>query len=161
MSYINYIRQKFEWSENESLDEYLSRINQISDLGNYEYTIVIKLHIQQISTMRKLILKTCLDNNHTYTSLNSILHDLSRKFETDNIKTAQDFNKIVSVDLPNIADELILYISTTDFVNINQNLINYIGKLDIDKIILNKQLEKSYHDVVYYNRSLTYPMVGL
>ena len=41
---------------------------------------------------------------------------------------------------PNIVVALLLYISTIDFVYINQKLINYISKLNIDSIILNKQL---------------------
>jgi len=83
-----------------------------------------------------------------------MLNDLKRKFEIDSIKAAQDFDKIVSVDLPNIANEKMLYISTIDFVDISHKLINYIAKFDIDTIILNKQLEKSYN-------SLMYPMVGI
>jgi hypothetical protein len=83
-----------------------------------------------------------------------MLNDLKRKFEIDSIKAAQDFDKIVSVDLPSIANEKMLYISTIDFVDISHKLINYIAKFDIDTIILNKQLEKSYN-------SLMYPMVGI
>jgi hypothetical protein len=84
-----------------------------------------------------------------------------RKLELENIKAAEDFNKIVSVDLPNTADDLILYISAIDYIDINHKLISYIGKLDIDSIILNKQLKKSCNDVEYINDTLMYPMVGI